>query len=224
MITNEPYDMPLPPVETVTVTTSNKKIVCYFSNWAVYRRNGGKFGPKDVDPSLCTHVIYAFAWMNPTTYELEMFDRWVDSAEGLNFYKEITELRSVGIKVLIAIGGWEDSIDRKWSLLFKDPSKMQTFINSVKAFLTTHNFDGIDVDIEYPVCGQGNCNHDSLHEKQAFSTLLKGLRQFCGPETILSVALSANPIIMKEGWCTKFNKLCRVIPYLHIYISYHCVA
>ena len=37
------------------------RIVCYYSNWSQYRPNEGKFFPEDLDPSLCTHIIYAYA-------------------------------------------------------------------------------------------------------------------------------------------------------------------
>lgn len=37
------------------------KIVCFYSNWAQYRNDPAKYFPEDIDPNLCTHVIFAFA-------------------------------------------------------------------------------------------------------------------------------------------------------------------
>ena len=34
------------------------RIVCYYINQAPYRQNEGRFVPEDLDPSLCTHMIY----------------------------------------------------------------------------------------------------------------------------------------------------------------------
>ena len=35
--------------------------VCYYTNWSQYRNGPGKFFPEDIDPTLCTHLIYTFA-------------------------------------------------------------------------------------------------------------------------------------------------------------------
>ena len=39
------------------------KVVCYYTNWSQYRPKKGKFLPEDIDPFLCTHVIFAFGWI-----------------------------------------------------------------------------------------------------------------------------------------------------------------
>ena len=40
---------------------AQKRVVCYHTNWSQYRPEGGKFFPENIDPHLCTHVIYSFA-------------------------------------------------------------------------------------------------------------------------------------------------------------------
>lgn len=42
----------------------NKVVVCYISTWAVYRPGGGRYDISNFEPSLCTHVIYAFAGLD----------------------------------------------------------------------------------------------------------------------------------------------------------------
>ena len=49
------------------------KIVCYYTNWAQYRNGPAKFFPKDIDPHLCTHIIYSFAKIDKN-YELSSFE------------------------------------------------------------------------------------------------------------------------------------------------------
>lgn len=46
------------------ITVSSTKLVCYFTNWSQYRPGTGRFLPDNVDPHLCTHLIYAFSVIN----------------------------------------------------------------------------------------------------------------------------------------------------------------
>uniref|UniRef100_A0A8C2YY80 Acidic mammalian chitinase n=1 Tax=Cyclopterus lumpus TaxID=8103 RepID=A0A8C2YY80_CYCLU len=52
---------------------SATQMVCYFTNWSQYRPGMGKYIPQDVDPFLCTTLIYAFSIINSNneliTYE-----------------------------------------------------------------------------------------------------------------------------------------------------------
>ena len=43
--------------------SDKKKIFCYYSSFAQSRPSVGKFLPEDIDPELCTHVIFAFVNM-----------------------------------------------------------------------------------------------------------------------------------------------------------------
>lgn len=59
-----------------------------------------------------------------------------------------------GVKVSIAIGGWNDSQGDKYSRLVNDPGARARFITHVVAFLEKWGFDGLDLDWEYPKCWQ----------------------------------------------------------------------
>ncbi len=35
--------------------------MCYYTNWSGFRPSDGRFSIDDIDPNLCTHIIYSFA-------------------------------------------------------------------------------------------------------------------------------------------------------------------
>jgi chitinase len=43
------------------------KLVGYFEYWAQYRGAGGKFVPEQIDPTLLTHINFAFGLFNFVT-------------------------------------------------------------------------------------------------------------------------------------------------------------
>lgn len=70
------------------------------------------------------------------------------------FYEKVTALRRRGIKVTLAIGGWNDSAGDKYSRLVNDPAARRKFIDHVIPFIEKYGFDGLDLDWEYPRCWQ----------------------------------------------------------------------
>lgn len=151
------------------------KMICYFTNWAWYRQEGGKFLPEDIDPDLCTHVLYGFAVLDGSQLTIKPHDSWADIDNSkyrdtlhiifpfspciivlsfLEFYERVAALKSKGIKVLMAIGGWNDSAGNKYSRLVNSPSARQRFVTNVIQFIEKYEFQGLDLDWEYPVCWQ----------------------------------------------------------------------
>jgi GH18 family chitinase len=39
---------------------SPEKVVCYYGTWSVWRQGLGRFEVNDIDPKICTHIIYTF--------------------------------------------------------------------------------------------------------------------------------------------------------------------
>jgi chitinase len=50
-------------VQKLNVKKSKKErlYVCYYTNWSQYRPEGGTFFPENINATLCTHIIFAFA-------------------------------------------------------------------------------------------------------------------------------------------------------------------
>ena len=59
----------------------DRKVVCYYANWAVYRQGDAKFTPQNFNPYLCTHLIYAFGGLGKDD-TLVPFDEYQDIEKG----------------------------------------------------------------------------------------------------------------------------------------------
>ncbi|XP_018794816.1 PREDICTED: probable chitinase 3 [Bactrocera latifrons] len=178
---------------------SEFKVVCYFTNWAWYRQNGGKFLPEDIDPDLCTHIVYGFAVLNRETLTIQPHDSWADLDN--KFYERVVAFRKKGVKVTVAIGGWNDSAGDKYARLVRNAAARARFINHVVEFIQKYNFDGLDLDWEYPVCWQVDCTKGTPDEKGAFTALVRELSQAFKPKgLLLSSAVSPNKKVIDAGY------------------------
>lgn len=70
------------------------------------------------------------------------------------FYERVVAYKKRGLKVSLALGGWNDSAGDKYSRLVNSPTARKKFIAQAVQFLEKYNFDGLDLDWEYPVCWQ----------------------------------------------------------------------
>ena len=164
-------------------------MVCYYGSWAVYRPEKGKFPVENIDPYLCTHLIYTFTGLGFDN-KIRALDPWNDLKDdyGRGAFERFTNLRRKNshVKTMIAIGGWnEGSI--KYSTMTANPSARQTFVESVLNFLQKYEFDGLDLDWEYPAARGGK-----PEDKPNFSALVRELKTaFQSKGYLLSAAVSA---------------------------------
>ncbi len=150
-------------VQTTTTTTTQSpifevpaihddpngfKVVCYFTNWAWYRPGDGKYTPDDIDESLCTHIVYGFAVLDRETSTIKTHDSWADIDN--RFYERVVALRAKGIHVTLALGGWNDSLGDKYSVLVRSAANRARFVKQAIEFIEKYHFEGLDLDWEYP--------------------------------------------------------------------------
>ena len=75
-----------PTVQKIAYAFPNRFILSCF-NRAVYRPGLAKFTPQNINPKLCTHIIYAFGGLS-SKYEMKAFDAYNDINQGKRFLKK----------------------------------------------------------------------------------------------------------------------------------------
>lgn len=106
------------------------------------------------------------------------------------------------MKVIIGIGGLEDSEGDKWSLMAADKEKREKFVKSVMKFIDRWNFDGLQLAWQYPVCKQVTFQ---IHADTFYTMITKDSCAVAMPLNIsLDTSLRLCPI--GDGVTTLFNK------------------
>jgi len=157
---------------------AGKEMVCYYGTWAVYRPGAGKFDVENIDPTLCTQIVYGFVGLGNDN-KIRVLDAWNDLYDnwGKGAMARFVGLKSQNptLKALVAIGGWNEG-STKYSNMAATAVSRQIFVQSAVNFLQTHGFDGLDMDWEYPA-NRGGIAED----RENFITLLRELKEAFAP-------------------------------------------
>jgi chitinase len=146
-----------------------QRIICYYTNWSVYRHTiVPVLYPDDINSSLCTHIHFAFASINPITFKIEPsenhdihytsifstvsveIDFFVILSKISCFfqplYLRLYRLKKLNpeIKFLISVGGWSAG-SHVFNHILTNSITRSMFIRNTKEFLIKWKFDGIDL-------------------------------------------------------------------------------
>lgn len=184
----------------------------YFPNWAQHRSSPYTYLPKDVKGIVdrLDHLIYAYAHFDPLNYTIVL-----NEANDTDFIRQLVAYRSTShIKLLLSIGG-HSFPSAHFSEMAGDAEKRTAFIADLKAFLGTHNFDGVDISWQCPCsvpksiflkhsfsCENMTVIHDTggrcPNDTSNFVLLLKEMREALGPDVLVTVTGPALPELWKE--------------------------
>ncbi|KFY96387.1 hypothetical protein V500_02469, partial [Pseudogymnoascus sp. VKM F-4518 (FW-2643)] len=180
---------------------------------------GRQFFPQDIPADKITHVLYAFANINPETGNVFLSDEWADTDKPFegdpiddassNLYGCLKQLyilkkKNPHLKVLLSIGGW------KYRANFATPagtvSGRSTFALSAVSLVQNLGLDGLDIDWEYPA---------DVTQAKNFVLLLQAVRDaldiygnsLSTPyHFLLTIACPAGPSNYKQLLITEMNQ------------------
>ncbi|MDT7787662.1 MAG: chitinase [Pseudonocardiales bacterium] len=131
------------------------KSVGYMPSWS------GSAG--SIQYSKLTHINYAFVLPNGN-----------GTLQGIPDTGKLQQIVSLGhqngVKVSLAVGGWNDGNDSAFEQLAGNSGARTTFVNSLVNVVNQYSLDGIDIDWEYPDPGTSGNNYTAL--MQQLSTAL----------------------------------------------------
>lgn len=165
--------------------TTNKRTIAYYQAVGSYGRICNSIKPRNIDTTKFTHLYYAFASVNPETFEIAVTDK------DKEIIPEFTALNKT-LKTWVAVGGFDFSepdtpTHTTWSDLVSSAANRKTFITSLIDFMDFWGFSGADLDWEYPVDEtRGGKKTDTAN----FVLLVKEMRERFGTKYGISMAIA----------------------------------
>ncbi|XP_015594961.1 chitotriosidase-1 [Cephus cinctus] len=169
---------------TLLGPTLGKVIMCYFGSWATHRPGKGNFQVSDIEPSLCTHYIYAFVGVTAEgSIHLKNKRDHLPTHGEKNDIEKFAALkkRNGAVRGLVSIGGWAGTDG--FYLVVNNATLRAKLVKNAVAFLEKYHLDGFDVNWDY----QGQTGGVDLDKN--FVELVKELKEaFVKKEFLLTAA------------------------------------
>ena len=154
------------------VKNSDKVIVAYVTSWSSVMP----------DPSLVTHINYAFGHVNESFNGVRI--------DNENRLRRICELKqqAPSLKVLLSIGGWESG---RFSEMAANETFRKAFAADCQRVVSSFGLDGIDIDWEYPTSSSAGIS-SSPDDTKNYTLLMRDIRNAIGNSKFLTLASAAN--------------------------------
>ncbi|KRX50985.1 putative endochitinase [Trichinella murrelli] len=171
---------------------------CYFTNWAQYRTGDASYMPEHYQPGLCTHIFFAFAKFTDNFIVATTEHNDIQS-DNSGLYQRVNKLKQQdpNLKTLLSVGGYGFGI-QKFQQLARNQYARSKFVNSLKEFLRRFNFDGVDLDWEYPT--SADYSHFIILVKDIADAFHYESVTTGKPKLLLTAAVTGNEQTAADGY------------------------
>ena len=175
-------------------TTNEKIVVAYVCSWTDLRLP---------DPTLMTHVNYAFGHVNKT------FDGC--DVQNEPFLRQVVGLKQQNpkLKVMLSVGGWTSG---NFSEMAADARCRMSFAKDCGRIVKEYGLDGIDIDWEYPTSNEAGIS-SSPDDTKNFTLLMRDLRKVLGKKKLLTCATIADGLYIDFPKCIKYMDFVNIMAY-----------
>jgi chitinase len=145
--------------------------------------------PRNVNFRLYTHLCHAFLTADG--------DGNIRNPGTVPSRELIGEAHKAGVKVLLSLGGW--GWDKQFASIVSEPGAEDRYVKAVIEIVDGYDYDGIDLDWEYPDTGKEVVGFERLCRRFRKDLDAVGARK--GRKMLLTMAASSNPGTLK--WLDK---------------------
>jgi chitinase len=151
---------------------------------------GYLFGPpRAINFRLYTHIFHAFLVADG--------DGNVQKRGTVPSRELTADAHKAGVKVVLSLGGW--GWDRQFASIVSKPEAEDRYVEAVMAAVDDNDYDGIDLDWEYPDTAEEVVGFERLTRR--FRARLDAVGARKGRPMVLTMAAAANPGTLK--WLRK---------------------
>ncbi len=174
--------------------SKEKIVVAYVCSWTSLRLP---------DPTLMTHINYAFGHVNKT------FDGC--DVQNEPFLRQVVDLKKQNpkLKVVLSVGGWTSG---NFSEMAADARCRMSFAKDCGRIVKEFGLDGIDIDWEYPTSNEAGIS-SSPDDTKNFTLLMRDLRKVLGKQKLLTCATIADGLYIDFPKCIKYMDFVNIMAY-----------